>query len=114
GPGAARSAHSRLERVTAATDAGPGRPQLGPQTGASTAGGGQARAGRGGRGGGGPRRPRAGPPRDGPRACRTIAEIPIAPPQVTLKGGERSGRLATAFDRLGNVIPTAQFRWTSS
>jgi hypothetical protein len=50
----------------------------------------------------------------GALAAQNITEIQIAPPQVTLKVGERSGLLATAFDRLGNVIPTAQFRWTSS
>jgi len=50
----------------------------------------------------------------GALAAQNVTEIQIAPPQVTLKVGERSGLLATAFDRLGNVIPTAQFRWTST
>jgi TolB protein len=50
---------------------------------------------------------------EGALAAQNITEIQIAPPQVTLRVGERSGLLATAFDRLGNVIPTAQFRWTS-
>ena len=49
----------------------------------------------------------------GALAAQNITEIQIAPPQLTLRVGERSGLLATAFDRLGNVIPTAQFRWTS-
>jgi uncharacterized protein YjdB len=50
----------------------------------------------------------------GALAAQNVTEIQVAPPQVTLKVGERSGLLATAFDRLGNVIPTAQFRWSSS
>lgn len=43
-----------------------------------------------------------------------IAEVQVAPPTITLKIGERSGLLATAFDRIGNVIPTARITWSSN
>jgi uncharacterized protein YjdB len=49
-----------------------------------------------------------------PLLAQTIAEVQVAPPEVTLKVGERSGLLATAFDRLGNVIPTVRFIWSSN
>lgn len=43
-----------------------------------------------------------------------VTEVQVAPPTVTLKVGERTGLLATAFDRIGNVIPTARFTWVSN
>jgi TolB protein len=43
-----------------------------------------------------------------------VAEVQVAPPSVTLKIGERTGLLATAFDRIGNVIPTARISWASN
>ncbi|MGH7568587.1 MAG: Ig-like domain-containing protein [Gemmatimonadales bacterium] len=53
-----------------------------------------------------------------PRAARSqganVAEVQVAPPTLTLKAGERSGLLATAFDRIGNVIPTIRFIWSSN
>ncbi len=49
-----------------------------------------------------------------PLLAQTVAEVQVAPPQVSLKAGERSGLLATAFDRLGNVIPTVRFIWSSN
>src|SRR5207245_4000501 len=33
---------------------------------------------------------------------------------VTIKVGERTGLLATAFDRIGNVIPTVRVIWSSN
>jgi uncharacterized protein YjdB len=33
---------------------------------------------------------------------------------VTIRVGERSGLLATAFDRIGNVLPTVRFIWSSN
>src|SRR5207249_2999850 len=42
------------------------------------------------------------------------SEVQVAPPTVTVKVGERSGLLATAFDRAGNVIPTVRFIWSSN
>ena len=43
-----------------------------------------------------------------------VSEVQVAPPSVTLKIGERTGLLATAFDRIGNVIPTARITWASN
>lgn len=47
-------------------------------------------------------------------AAQNVAEVQVAPPSVTIRIGERSGLLATAFDRIGNVIPTARFVWSSN
>src|SRR3989440_5946863 len=47
-------------------------------------------------------------------AAQNVAEVQVAPPSVTLKVGERTGLLATAFDRAGNVIPTVRFLWSSN
>ncbi|HWC73695.1 MAG TPA: Ig-like domain-containing protein, partial [Gemmatimonadales bacterium] len=51
-----------------------------------------------------------------PHAVRaqTVAEVQVAPPSVTIRVGERSGLLATAFDRIGNVIPTVRIIWSSN
>ncbi|HEX4562692.1 MAG TPA: Ig-like domain-containing protein, partial [Gemmatimonadales bacterium] len=48
-----------------------------------------------------------------PLAGQNVAEVQVAPAAVSLKVGERTGLLATAFDRIGNVIPTAKITWTS-
>src|SRR5438876_11538900 len=50
----------------------------------------------------------------GAATAQNIAEVQVAPPSVTIKIGERSGLLATAFDRVGNVIPTVRFIWSSN
>ena len=47
-------------------------------------------------------------------AAQQVAEIQVAPPSVSIKVGERTGLLATAFDRIGNVIPTVRFIWSSN
>ena len=44
----------------------------------------------------------------------SVADLQVAPPSVTIKVGERTGLLATAFDRNGNVIPTARIIWSSN
>lgn len=49
-----------------------------------------------------------------PLAAQTVAEIQVAPPSISIKVGERYGLLATAYDRLGNVLPAAKVTWTSS
>lgn len=49
----------------------------------------------------------------GPAFAQNVAEVQLAPPSVSIKVGERSGLLATAFDRIGNVIPTARITWAS-
>src|SRR5438045_9186094 len=46
--------------------------------------------------------------------AQNIAEVQVAPPSVTIRVGERSGLLATAFDRIGNVIPTVRIIWSSN
>jgi len=46
--------------------------------------------------------------------AQNIAELQVAPPSLTIRVGERSGLLATAFDRAGNVIPTARVIWSSN
>ncbi|HKV72595.1 MAG TPA: Ig-like domain-containing protein [Gemmatimonadales bacterium] len=48
-----------------------------------------------------------------PLAAQNVAEVQVAPAAVNIKVGERTGLLATAFDRIGNVIPTAKITWTS-
>src|SRR3989441_13181312 len=50
----------------------------------------------------------------GAATAQNIAEVQVAPPSVTIKVGERSGLLATAFDRIGNVIPTVRVIWSSN
>jgi Tol biopolymer transport system component/uncharacterized protein YjdB len=47
-------------------------------------------------------------------AAQTVGEVQVAPPSVTVKVGDRTGLLATAFDRIGNVIPTIRITWTSN
>src|SRR5256886_12678940 len=46
--------------------------------------------------------------------AQNVSEVQVAPPTVTVKVGERTGLLATAFDRAGNVIPTVRFNWGSN
>src|SRR2546425_12987291 len=50
----------------------------------------------------------------GSAAAQNVAEVQVAPPSVTIRVGERSGLLATAFDRIGNVIPTIRIIWSSN
>ena len=49
-----------------------------------------------------------------PLAAQNVAEVQVAPPSITIKVSERSGLQATAFDRVGNVIPTVRFIWSSN
>ena len=49
-----------------------------------------------------------------PLAAQTVAEVQVAPPSISIKVGERYGLLATAYDRLGNVLPAAKVIWTSN
>jgi uncharacterized protein YjdB len=46
--------------------------------------------------------------------AQNVSEVQVAPPSITIKIGERSGLLATAFDRAGNVIPTVRVIWSSN
>src|SRR5881396_3052479 len=47
-------------------------------------------------------------------AAQNVADVQVAPPSVTIRVGERTGLLATAFDRIGNVIPTVRIIWSSN
>ncbi len=49
-----------------------------------------------------------------PVAAQNVAELQVAPPTITIKVGERYGLLATAYDRAGNVMPTARSVWSSN
>jgi Tol biopolymer transport system component len=46
--------------------------------------------------------------------AQSVAEVQVAPPSVNIRVGERTGLLATAFDRIGNVIPTVRIIWSSN
>src|SRR5439155_11535584 len=50
----------------------------------------------------------------GAASAQNLAEVQVAPPSITIRVGERSGLLATAFDRAGNVIPTVRVIWSSN
>jgi uncharacterized protein YjdB len=47
-------------------------------------------------------------------AAQNVSEVQVAPPSITIKVGERYGLLATAYDRAGNVMPTARPVWSSN
>jgi TolB protein len=47
-------------------------------------------------------------------AAQSVSEVQVAPPSVNIRVGERTGLLATAFDRIGNVIPTVRIIWSSN
>ena len=47
-------------------------------------------------------------------AAQNISEVQVAPPSISIKVGERYGLLATAYDRQGNVVPTARATWSSN
>src|ERR1041384_2872891 len=47
-------------------------------------------------------------------AAQNVSEVQVAPPSITIKVGERYGLLATAYDRAGNVMPTARPIWSSN
>ncbi|HET8712432.1 MAG TPA: LpqB family beta-propeller domain-containing protein [Gemmatimonadales bacterium] len=47
-------------------------------------------------------------------AAQNVAEVQVAPPSINIRVGERTGLLATAFDRIGNVIPTVRIIWSSN
>src|SRR2546423_2290925 len=49
-----------------------------------------------------------------PARAQNVAEVQVAAPTVTIRVGERSGLLATAFDRIGNVVPTVRIIWSSN
>ncbi len=50
----------------------------------------------------------------GAAGAQNVVEVQVAPPSVNIRVGERTGLLATAFDRIGNVIPTVRIIWSSN
>lgn len=46
-----------------------------------------------------------------PLGAQAVAEVQVSPQTVTLTVGQQQGVFATAYDRNGNVVPTAQFTW---
>lgn len=50
----------------------------------------------------------------GPLAAQAVNELLVSPENITIRVGERKALTATAFDRVGNVIPTARFTYRST
>src|SRR2546427_7129367 len=46
--------------------------------------------------------------------AQNVADVQVAPPSVTIKVGEPTRLLETAFDRIRNVIPTVPVIWSSN
>lgn len=49
-----------------------------------------------------------------PLAAQRVAEVQVSPASVSIAVNQQTGVLATAYDGSGNVLPTAEFRWSSS
>src|SRR5712692_3727162 len=49
-----------------------------------------------------------------PLAAQTVTEVQVAPPSISIKVGEHYGLIATAYDRVGNVLPAARIQWVSN
>ena len=49
-----------------------------------------------------------------PVAAQAVSEVQVAPPTVSIKVGEHYGLIATAYDRVGNVLPAARIQWVSN
>lgn len=49
-----------------------------------------------------------------PLAAQSVAEVQVTPETMTLGVGQRQSLFAAAYDRQGNLIPTAQFTFRSS
>jgi uncharacterized protein YjdB len=49
-----------------------------------------------------------------PLAAQTVTEVQVAPPSISIKVGEHYGLIATAYDRVGNVLPAARIQWISN
>lgn len=49
----------------------------------------------------------------GPLAAQAVSDLLVSPENLALRVGERKALTATAFDRAGNVIPTARFTYRS-
>lgn len=49
-----------------------------------------------------------------PVAAQAVTEVQVAPPSISIKVGEKYGLIATAYDRVGNVLPAARIQWVSN
>ncbi|HET7042288.1 MAG TPA: Ig-like domain-containing protein, partial [Gemmatimonadales bacterium] len=49
----------------------------------------------------------------GPAAAQAVNELLVSPENLALRVGDRKALTPTAFDRVGNVIPTARFTYRS-
>ena len=49
-----------------------------------------------------------------PLAAQAVSEVQVAPPTISIKVGEHYGLIATAYDRVGNVLPAARIQWVSN
>ena len=49
-----------------------------------------------------------------PSRAQTVAEVQVTPETMTIGVGERQSLFATAYDRQGNIIPSARFTFWSS
>jgi uncharacterized protein YjdB len=49
-----------------------------------------------------------------PLAAQAVSEVQVAPPSISIKVGEHYGLIATAYDRVGNVLPAARIQWVSN
>ena len=49
-----------------------------------------------------------------PAAAQAVAEIQVTPESLTLPVGQKQTLFAAAFDRQGNVLPTARIAFVSS
>ena len=47
-------------------------------------------------------------------AAQAVSELQVSPENLTLRVGERKSLFPAAFDRSGNVIPTARFTYRST
>ncbi|HET7249286.1 MAG TPA: Ig-like domain-containing protein [Gemmatimonadales bacterium] len=49
-----------------------------------------------------------------PVAAQAVTEVQVAPPSISIRVGEKYGLIATAYDRVGNVLPAARIQWVSN
>jgi uncharacterized protein YjdB len=47
-------------------------------------------------------------------AAQNVTEVQVAPPTISIKVGDHYGLLATAYDKVGNVLPAAHIQWVSN
>src|SRR5688572_28283190 len=50
----------------------------------------------------------------GPVAAQQVNEVLVSPEHLALRVGERRALIPAAYDRIGNVVPTARFTYRST